>query len=229
MRGLLLSNQTFKIKPKFTDRLFYGQYQYCCKFYLNEIGVIRGLKINDIDDTIKRRNEWRRQGFYQSTNLISQATRDNLIDFCSYLLSQPSKLKLIASYNFGYVYTSDVDIVNDILTKSYVKPYTVTEAVVDRPLNTIRLQDPKWTHRTFFKERNIGAAEQHSLSEFLKSRTNLRVSPGLTNWMSLKDDHWNKSWLMSYYFVDHNNDGELLFLNMVAPGITGKTSQIIAK
>ena len=53
------------------------------------------------------------------------------------------------------------------------------------------------------------------------------ISPGLIYW-SKHNSSWNK-WIQSYYFFDHDNDGEVLFLNMVVPRITGRTLNIVAK
>lgn len=218
----------FDILPLESAGLFYNKFEYSIRFGLSELGVIRGLDLDIIDEIVKERNQWRQEhrGLYSGyKNLITTEEVENLKKVCALLAQYRDSMKFVISYHTGYVYTNDLKLAAELeLLVGYVR---VQQAVQTRPSGTIALKNPRWTHRTYFRSITVSESAKNTLVEYLNSRENVRLSPGLTYW-SKHNNAWN-NWIQSYYFIDHNNDGEVLFLNMVVPRITGRTMQIIAK
>lgn len=224
-----------KIKPVETNQLFHKKYRYSVRFDLPELGIIRGLELDNIDQVVKERNEWRAQlesrYSFGNKDQITDTTKENLRDMCELLAQHKDQIKFVISFDRGYVYTNDSVLVKQIAGKQTVTRVQVQEAKQICPEGTIALIDPKWTHRTYFKSKNVSEFQRNSLTEYLASRENVRLSPGLKEWItnSRNINNWWKSWTHSHFFIDHNNDGEVLFMNMVIPNITGRTLQIVAK
>ena len=232
-RDLLLSN--LKIKPVETNQPFYGKYRYSARFNLEELGIIRTLNIDIIDRLVSERNVWRQQHQrlysigHRGTWQITPDKVDKLKRMCRLLAQHKEHIKFVVSYDRGYVYTNDIELVKLIYYTDFVESFQAQEAMEVCPVGTIALRDPKWTHRTYFKSKSITDIQRDTLINYLNGRENVRLSPGLQQWMTTRASVYWKTWIQDYYFIDHNDDGEVLFLNMVVPRITGRTLNIIAK
>ena len=220
----------FKIHPVESAGLFYNKFEYSIRFGLSELGVIRGLNFDIIDEIVKERNQWRQEhrSLYSGyKNIITTDEVECLKKVCELLLQHRDSIKFVISYHTGYVYTNDLTLAQKLDDLEVVDSIRVQQAVQTRPQGTIALKDPQWTHRTYFRSITVSESAKATLVEYLNGRENVRLSPGLIYWTK-HTNSWN-NWIQSYYFIDHNNDGEVLFLNMVVPRITGRTLQIIAK
>lgn len=229
-----LSLLTLEIKPVEKNSLFFGKYRYSARFDLEELGIIRKLDVDIIDRLVNERNIWRQQHqrLYSLTKegmwkILPEAT-DKLKRMCKILAPHKDSIKFVVSYDRGYVYTNDLELVKLICYTDFVGNFQAQEAMQVCPAGTIALKEPKWTHRTYFKSRTVTDIQRDTLVNYLNSRENVRLSPGLTQWTTKPGSYW-KTWIQDYYFIDHNDDGEVLFLNMIVPRITGRTLTIIAK
>lgn len=225
---------SLKVKTVETNQLFFNQYQYSVRFDLPELSIIRGLHLNSIDQLVKERNDWRRQnkrlyGHIAHTDQITDEMKENLRDMCKLLSQHRDHIKFVISFDRGYVYTNDLDLTRRIAGKQSVARVQVREAKPVCAPGSLARVDPKWSHRTYFKSRSISLEQRKSLVEYLQSRENVRLSPGLSAWVKDRANNWWINWTHAHFFIDHNNDGEVLFLNMVSPNITGRTLQIVAK
>lgn len=221
---------SLKITPVEKNSLFFNKYRYSARFVLTELGAIRGLKLNKIDNIVNQRNAWRRQhqGLYSGyRQLITDTNVKDLKTVCRILKKHEKDIKFVISYDHGYVYTNNLALVKELNNIDCIGHFNAQEVVQVCPPGTIALKDPKWTHRTYFRSVSLTDQQKSSLTEYLQSREGLRLSPGLKNWME-NNQHWG-NYTQNYFFFDHNNNGEVLFLNMVVARITGRTMQIVAK
>ena len=221
------------LKSRTVERtsLFHKKYQYSAKFSLNELGVIRGLRYRDINKIVAERNKWREENhrFYGYAGRKIQAYQvEDLKKVCRLLMKHRDEIKFTVSYDTGYVYTNDSKLVKKIQQLECIRNFQAQEVKIVGNPDTIALKDPKWSHRTYFRSKSLSEHQRTTLVEYLSSRENVRLSPGLESWMDRHAAGWN-TWTQDYFFFDHNNDGEVLFLNMVVPRITGRTLQIVAK
>lgn len=220
----------YNINPVEKNSLFFNRYEFSVRFDLEEVTLLRGLPYDRIEEMAEDRNRWRRESGRNFGWRHDRITQDQVIDLktlCSVLLGYRDEIKFTVSYNRGYVYTNNLAIIDrlqglEFLTKIHVQQVQT----VGRP-NTISLKNPSWSHRTYFRSKVISNQQREMLIEYLNGRQNIRLSSGLKNWM-INRKSW-ETWVQDYFFFDHNNDGELLFLNMVIPRITGRTLQIVAK
>lgn len=225
---------SLKVKTVETNQLFFNQYQYNVRFDLRELGILRGLHLDKIDQLVKERNEWRQQnkrlyGYVARNYEITDRMKEDLRDMCELLLQHRDQIKFVVSFDRGYVYTNNFDLIKRIAGKQSVDRVQIKEAKVICAPGTVARVDPTWSHRTYFKSRAISQEQRKSLAEYLQGRENVRLSPGLTAWVKDRANNWWINWTHAHFFIDHNNDGEVLFLNMVSPNITGRTLQIVAK
>jgi hypothetical protein len=225
---------SLKVKPVEKNQLFFGSYRYSVRFDIRELGIIRGLNPDKIDQLVADRNRWREEhrqlyGAMIRMHQIDSGMKQNLEDLCRLLVPHKEQLKFVISYDRGYVYTNDFELVKTLANLSILDKIQIQEAHQICPQGTIALHDPKWTHRTYFRSKAVDEIQRKTLAEYLKARENVRMGPGLKGWINTPGNNWWVNWTHSHFFIDHNNDGELLFLNMVVPNITRQTKQIVAK
>ena len=224
---------SLKVKPVETDQLFYGLYRYSVRFDMRELGIIRGLNPDKIDRLVDDRNRWREdhKNLYGGIQMyhIDATMRQNLKDLCCLLVPYREQIKFVVSYDRGYVYTNDFELVGTLAGMPILDKIQIQEAKQICPAGTIALHDPKWSHRTYFRSKAIDESQRKTLVEYLRTRENVRMGPGLKDWVNTPGNSWWVNWTHAHFFIDHNNDGELLFLNMVVPNIVRQTKQIVAK
>lgn len=215
------------------NSLFFNKYRYSARFDLDELGIIRSLKLEKIDKIVEDRNRWRTENqmlyrnYKQGQVTDEQVRRLKIV--CSLLNAHKNNIKFVVSYDRGYVYTNDLTVVEEIKGLNFIDRLYTQEVVEICPPGTIALNNPQWSHRTYFKSLELTDHQITTLTEYLKNRQGIRLSPGLKGWMNVSRKQYWHSWTQSYFFFDHNDDGEVLFLNMVVPRITRRTMQIVAK
>jgi hypothetical protein len=232
-----LTNPALRFKTVGKDRLFYDQFEYCIGFYLDEVSVLRELDHARIDDLIQRRKAWREvaqqrwlTGQRPHSTIISRRWRDitdqtqaDLHSLAAMLLTTVASYKLVVSVNQGYVYTSDLSLIDQLDRMPELSLKTYARAEIVRAKNTVQLKNPRHEYRTYFRAIKLSAAEKQVLIAFLQNQQgHIRMSPGLKNWVN---DSFTRT--QDYFFVDHNTQSWLSMLSLVRPGITRKTLQII--
>jgi hypothetical protein len=219
------------------DRLFYDLYEYCIGFSIDEASCLRVLDHAGMDDLIDRRQQWReisRQRWVTSRQKygitlgknqrdITEKTREDLHVLADVLLQTSCKFKLVVSVDQGYIYTNDLELIDqvDVLPQLQYKSYT--QAVIHRRKNTIKLKKSPHSFRSYFRMIKMTAQQKDQLHDFLHGQRQLvRLSPALQIWM---DQPFNRS--QDYFFVDHSTESWLTMLALVAPGLIRKTVPII--
>ena len=224
----------FKLTVK--DRLFYNQFEYVISFQLDEVSCLRELDHSYIDTMIERRRAWREvahQRWQKSNNtfgnILTRRTREitditvsDLHELADKLLNSRSDFKLVVSANHAHVYSNDLQLIDQVGDLKSLKQKTYSRAIVGRPKNTIRLKDPKYQFRSFFKSTKITEEQKNHLLAFLTTQTEIRISPALSGWV-LTPFHRTQD----YFFIDHNEMSWLTMLSLVRPGLIRKTMQII--
>ena len=233
---------TLQFDPVVKDRLFYNQFRYCVGFHLTEISCLKILDHDYVDTVLARRIEWRglhqqRQqasrggvGFPASIHTrlamrpaITESTARNLHDLIDVLLASTEPYKLVTSVDRAWVYTNDLNLMNQLNQITALENKFYTQAIIDRPVDTIKLKRSAYQQRSYFKTLKMTAQQKHQLAQFVENQqTHIRVSPALTEW-------FNDGYLRTqdYFFIDHAGSGWLVMLALVQPGIIRKTLAII--
>jgi len=203
--------------------LYFHKWRYVVVFYLPEASLLRELRHEKIDHTIRYRNEWlaRRGGAKTITPLVQQT----LHKACDYLLSRANPYKKIVCGNGIWLYTNNPEDFEDIGIIPTGKLMYVNQAEVILTPDAVILKNPRHAFRTYFRERRLSNDELTVLRRYFSTRHDIfRQSPSFANLVSGK-----RIWLMSNYFVDHNEPNADFLINMAVPGIVRKTLPIIAR
>lgn len=219
------------LRPTFNDvskdRLFYDQYRYCMTGNLREAGCLRKLEHNAIDHVVTIRREWvgRLHDYYSSNRTITDDNVQNLHAMCDVLIGTRHQHKLIIEHNLVRVYANNSQLFSEI-TQAVPGLYSVnyTQAVIDRPRNSVKLKESAYTHRTYLRSVITTEQQKRSIGQFLSKQDNIRLSPGLKQWALYAN--W-RTWTESYYFVDHNDTAWMTMLGLIYPGMIKNTIQII--
>jgi len=214
------------------DRLFYDQFEFVVKFHLDEVSCLRTLDHGSIDRTIERRRAWRMASLTISNGItpvtvpISESTVTNLHIMADRLMAAAAastNFKLCVSAFTAFVYTNDLALIWQLAQLPGVEQVEYSRAVIGRPKNTIQLKDPKHQLRSFFKNSKLTNEQKNQLTSFLTNQPDIRLSPGLKQWLGTKFTR-----TQDYHFVDYNESLWLTMLGLVQPGLVRKTVQIIA-
>ena len=222
MTNLLL---TFNNVSK--DRLFYDQYRYCMQGRLREAGCLRKLNPASIDHVVSVRREWvgRLQDYYSANRAITDDVVQSLHAMCDVLTSTKHQHKLVIEHSQVRVYTNQPELFVEITDSVPELRYPIyTQAVIDRPRDSIRLKESAYSHRTYLRSVVVNDQQKRSISNLLKKQEGIRLSPGLRDWTL--HTNW-RGWTESYYFVDHTDTGWMTMLSLVYPGLIKNTIQII--
>ena len=93
------------------------------------------------------------------------------------------------------------------------------------PLNTLLRKNPTHKFRTYFQEDRLDPTRRENLKKYFITRANtFQLSRSFDKMV-----YSNQSWTFNHYFVDHNDPGDALLIQLVCPGIVRKTMLIQAK
>ena len=147
----------------------------------------------------------------------------NLHDLADCLLKQTVDYKLVVSLDSAWLYSNDLTLIDNVVALPYVQHVAFSQAVVDRPRDTIRLKHPKHQYRSYFRAQKLTSQQKITLQQFLNNQIDhVRSSPALVKWLDCPFNH-----LQEYFFVDHDSQTWLTMLALVHTGLIRKTMQII--
>ena len=207
------------------SRLYYNQYQYSASFALPGAHRVRNYKNEDtIIASVRHYNSnvvTRTWG-----DLISDVQLGNLLAISQLLKTSSESYKYISCFNWMYIYTNDVALLEAISQSPAVTDAKYSQAVVDLPSDVVVLKQSKYQYRTYFKSKSVSTEASARVRKFLLDRTDCyRFTPGLKHMLQTRQ----QMYFRDYYFVDHNGPGDMLMLAMVCPGIVRKTMPIQTK
>jgi hypothetical protein len=217
--------------------LFYGQYRYSLGFQLSEVSCLRELDHDYIDLIIERRRQWRqmslqRWGLGTTRNILTNRARDisediveNLHTLTNLLLTCQIDFKLVTSVSSAWIYTNDLNLIEQVSNIDFIQYKTYTQAVVSRPKDTICLCNPRHQRRSYFGSHKLTDMEKINLTNFFQNQAEyIRISPSLENYLQ---GSFHRT--QDYFFFDYTEDSWLLMLSLIRPGLIRKTLSIIAR
>ena len=207
------------------SRLYYNQYQYSASFALPGAHRVRNYKNEDtIVASVRDYNSNVVTRTWGDPILYSQL--ENHLTISRLLKTSSEPYKHISSYDWMYIYTNDVALLEAISQSPAVTDAKYSQAVVDLPNDVVLLKHSKYQYRTYFKSMSISTESSTRVRNFLLDRTNCyRFTPGLKYMLQTR----KQMYFRDYYFVDHHDPGDMLMLALVCPGIVRKTMPIQTK
>lgn len=203
--------------------LYFHAWQYVILFHLPEASFLRELKHEQINQSIRYRNEWiaRRGGAKHITSEVEQT----LHDACDYLLTCAHPFKKVVCGNGIWLYTNNPEDFEDIAIIPTGEILYINQAEVTLTPNVVTLKHPRHAFRTYFRDRWLANDELAVLRRYFNTRREIfRLGPGFANLVKGR-----RMWLMSNYFVDHDEPCADFLINMAVPGIVRKTLPIIGR
>jgi hypothetical protein len=220
----LLDSQTLEIKTEARDRLYYKDYHYSAQFYLQNASAIRHLKHDVIDDYVSHRT--RLNSYSNWDRPVTADSKQQLHNVCDLFLAFREPFKKMVYHSHIYFYTSCLEDLELVYNHPDISYFQATKADVCLPLDVVLLKEPKHKYRTYLKERWIPDEQTPVLRKFLLNRENLySFTPLFKSRLSTSE----RFYIMSHFFIDHDDPKDLLMLEMVIPGLVRKTMPIQAK
>jgi len=220
---VLLDSQMYNPIKVPRSTLYFHQWQYVILLILPEASFLRELKHERINQSIRYRNEWisRRGGARHITSEIEQTLHDT----CDYLLNRTHPYKKVVCGNGLWMNTNNLEDFEDIDSIPTSEILYINQAEVTLTPDAVTLKNPRHAFRTYFRERWLSNDDLATLRRYFSTRPNMfRQGPGFANLVKGK-----RMWLMSNYFVDHDEPNADFLINMAVPGIVRKTLPIIAR
>lgn len=232
IKDLLLLDPSINFTQIASDRLFYDRWQYCMHFRLEELSVMRDLDHADITRRLIQNQNWRehirrrwpQNNFVRTHRDISEITHARLHDLCDLLLAHsPDSYKLVITVDQGRVYTNNLDLIHSLTSVAYLENKRYTEAVIARSRDTVVLKGSKFKFRSYFTSIKLTLEAKNSIKRFFDNQE-IRLGPSTVKW-------FEQPYLRSqdYFFIDYNDLGCLVMLNLVQPGLIRKTLTIVTK
>lgn len=241
-----------KVKPVSADHLFFDRYQYSVRFFARDLSCIRGTyqcpndlptlftKINTrLQNRQTRRNWIDKSTVYSPDDLLEKKL--DLYNLAVFLQHNLADTKLVIYGNWGYVYANQLTVLQQLTTLSGLSDFSpVRQIKVDRAKNSVALKKSDYQYRSFFTTRKLTSDGRDQLVNWLQAQTDIRLSPGLTNWCGPPElqsgylfnharqfGHLFELFTERYHFIDHNDISLLTMLSLLQPGIIRKTINIV--
>lgn len=220
--GLSKLTTAFKIQSESRSGLFFDKWQYSISFYQLRISDIRGLNSYQLNANIENR----RHSYYLKDNYTPEVISD--LNTTLALLLAETDLKITVSGNWCNVYTNDVTLLDRILTNcSYIRLRYVKQAVVNRPRDVVLLKSADYSFRTYLRAQWVSIDKIAQLENFFKSQGNdIRPCTSLKQFVNSSSNRIQRHWLASHYFVDYNDPGYQVMLELILPRAGRKTLPI---
>jgi hypothetical protein len=206
-------------------------------FDLAEVVILKRLDHDHINRSLERRRSWREHALQRHVNTknvfpwsvtgrlkeITEETAENLHLMCDLLQAVKHKFKLVTSGNQAWIYTNELALIQQFSELDMLQSKTYTQAVINRPADTIMLKNSVYTSRSYLRSPKLDPKDAANLRSFLNiHRDNIRLSPALSQWAAQ-----SKLRLADYFFIDYCGESWLTMLSLVRPGLIRKTIKII--
>ena len=223
-----------QFKQVFKDKFFYDKFNYCIGFFIQEATCLRTVDHDYVDKMLERRIQFRnvsqKRWLQSKLTILTKATRpilditgERLHEVAEILIKSKSDYKSVVSIDNMWVYTNDLNLINQLNELNFLEDKKYSEACVTRPKNTIVIKSSKFSKRTHLKSVGLTEVQAEKLRSFLlRNHGEIRVSPGLLEWCN---SYYRRT--MDYYFIDYDDDGYLTMMALINPKIIGKTLSIL--
>jgi hypothetical protein len=191
-----------------------------------EGNMLRTVSHKAIDTNIHWRNTYLNTWGRNTTKvLITEQETTRLHEVCAKLLVIKNPFKKVVCNNTMWFYTNTPEDFDDIIAHEGTKLVERKQADVSLPTDCVLLNNPKHKFRTYFRERYLDDDQRKIIQRYFTSRAEqFRPGPGFKSLL-----YGRKLWTSSYYFVDHDDEKDALFINIACPQLVRKTLPIQAR
>jgi len=223
---VLLDFQMSNVTVDQRSEPYYKQYHHCIIWWIPEGNMLRTVSHKAIDTNIHWRDTYLNTWGRNSTKaLVTKRETDRLHEVCAKLLAIKNPFKKVVCNNTMWFYTNTPEDFDDIIAHEGTKLVERKQADVSLPTDCVLLTNPKHKFRTYFRERYLDDDQRKIIQRYFTSRAEqFRPGPGFKSLL-----YGRKLWTSSYYFVDHDDEKDALFINIACPQLVRKTLPIRAR
>lgn len=214
---------TYKVSQESRDRLYHNRFRYAVRCYVPDASILRQLDHAAIDKIIQWRNTRPRRGFFPL--LVRETEIQLLHSLCDLMLQFDEPWHKTCYMDHLYLYTNSLRPIDMLERSGLVPHFWVSEAVVDKTPNTVRMCFPRFTHRSYFRSRMLDQEQFALLRDFVQARPQ-QLQLSKTFRQRLRD---TSCFVHYHYHMDHNDPHIPFLLEMVCPGLIRSTMPIVAK
>jgi len=211
-----------KFKKIAKNSLFYNQYKYCITWHLPHAHMLRQTSMPSLLERLYIRNS-NVHLYYKSP--VKDHEQEALIETCEYLNSQPNPFRKSVNSSTMWIYTNHPDDFKHLGAIEGSRVEYCTEADVCLQPGVVTLNNPQHQYRTYFKDRWLSREQLASVVRYFSTRSDqFRMAPSFQDLVAGR-----RMWMTSNHFVDHNEPGAELLINLACPGLVRKTLPIVAR
>lgn len=217
----------YSIKQVHKDRLYYNQFEYCLLFRQDDAGCLRGLDPRSFKSYLQYRKNWVKPRLRPRSDEEVEA---NLKNTYAVLTSAPSKIKLVISYDYCYLYHNDLAWAATIEQQCpYISVMEMSQACVTLPKDVVCLLNPTHAYRSYFKEKTLGIDAKARLRDWITAQgTELKLGPGFKFWLYNvpTQQYYHSSRTQRHFYIEHNSAHYQTMLAIISPDLIRKTVPI---
>ena len=223
---VLFDSQMSNITLDQRSEPYYKQYHHCLVWWIPEGNMMRVLNHKTIDTNIHWRNNylqsWRSN---RPQMLITAHDTKRLHEVCDKLLAIKTPYKKVVCNNTMWFYTDHPEDFDDVVTQEGTHLVAHKQADISLPADCVLLNNPKHKYRTYLRERWLDEDQRKAIQRYFTTRADqFRPGPGFKALL-----YGSRLWTSSYFFVDHNDEKDALFINLACPQLVRKTIPIRAR
>ena len=224
-----------KIKKIDRDNLYFNKYLYRAFIKAPNLYWVQYCK--DIDEYIERltaeKEEWQesKKDNYWWTNRYTPDPIDyDLVTHLFKLRKRYLKDKTIGVRNEGNtvcIYTNELSIIKGIVK---VKPNIVVNEAVIAPTGIKYFKkDPPAKYRAYMTNNKMPIEFKADMIAYLERTPDIRPNKSFESFLVPKRYNQNEAWLWTNYFVNYDDERNLMMLMLMFPGAIGKTYKLEKK
>ena len=201
------------------DRLYYDQYQYRLGWWLPYTYLLRCRDHVEIESRVAVNRLFR---------TISPTDLEYVRRVFDLMPQISVPYKRVLHLDWVYFYTDHAQDIIDILAPHMPhRSYEYVRAEVTLPRDTILLQNPRHSLRTYLRDRQLDTVTGERLRQFFLTRRDHWGFSDAFRWRLDRAAHFQH--MHDYFFFDHDDQRDCLMLEMAVPGIVRVTKPIRAK
>lgn len=154
---------------------------------------------------------------------IKRQKRKNLHGFRNHLAAATDPFKFVVSHWVAWIYSNDMNFLNSVVALPGVTIPEFSEAVITHATGTVLLKKSDYLRRTFLKRTWVTAEQKQTLKNFFSNHhSSIKLSGSFKQWM-----HGNSTRVYDYYFIDHCDDGLIVLMSLLHPGLARTTVDLV--
>lgn len=218
---------SFTLKVENTNKLYFNKFKYKARVKIQGVNLTYYLNsVEQVEERIEKYLGEQRPYKPMSESYYKEIDIKLIEKYLIWRSIFKDKVTFRLSQDSVSVFSNDLNILKSLNAIS--RDIVIYEAQVLKTDTLFFKKTPKYTTRTYFKNKRIPNDFLDSLKTFIK---NYDGKPGIFISKTLKRDFFSRSWHPYIYLhgsvhIDYNDDSFLSVLYMYFPGMVGKTYKL---